>query len=226
MKHYFFIAGMFFLLAGCMSPGKILKEYGNVYNYSRLSPAGVGFCAPLVASASINLNDNSKFLKPVEFHDEEAANIRNSFYAQLKQQIRMHSLPWKLLNDTLNAKVSAIRISDSMRTATLPDDLKSGLQTVGVTSLILIYDIKSSHSQTVSMVQTAPRMAPNGTMFPGFSQQVASIDIDFTYSCAIIDVQSGKLPMFVKMHESSSSPLNFYDEVCENLFGVLLYTEK
>lgn len=81
----------------------------------------------------------------------------------------------------------------------------------------------SVHDQKASLVQGSPTMGANGLTFGGRSSMIGSIDIDFTYKCAVLDVQNEKVMLFVKMHESSDEPLNYYDQVCESLFEVLLF---
>jgi hypothetical protein len=222
MKTALIISISLLFAVSCMTPEKLLKNYGNSYTYSQISATTIGFCAPLVTSATVDLSEYAQFQKTNEFHDNEAGSIRSSFYSQLKRQIKMRSLPWNVLNDTLNTRIATLCISDSLRSVTIPPELKSSLQIAGIATLILIYNIQSVHDQKASLVQGSPTMGANGYMTGGISSMRGSIDIDFTYKCAVLDVQNEKVVMFVKMHESSDEPLNFYDQVCESLFKVLL----
>jgi hypothetical protein len=151
--------------------------------------------------------------------DQQSTEIKNSFYAQLKRAKISRSLPWQLLNDTLNNLIHTITISDSLKTFTISPELKSSLLASKIDNLILLYDIESTHEQEVYM---------SGGYFmgkPATSSQVAMIAIDFDYKCAIVDLKNDKLVMYIKLHEHSSSPLNFYDDVCERLFNILLYDD-
>jgi len=231
MKHILIIGMTLLFASGCvtgsMAPQKLLKDYGNSYNYSQISSTSIGLCAPQISSATVNLKEvypNPK--KANELHGNETGSIRSSFYAQLKRQIRIRSLSWNILNDTLNTMITTqLHISDSLRTATIPPDLKISLQNAGVATLIMVYNIQSVHDQKATLVRGGSSMGANGTMSGSHSSMVSRIDLDFTYNCAVLDVQNEKVVMFVKMHESSNDPLNFYDQVCESLFNVLLFNE-
>lgn len=210
-----------------MKSKKLLKDYGNSYNYSQISSTTIGLCAPQISSATVNLKHDTAFqfsvgkmkftvppdsnkTKPLQ--SNEAGSIRNSFFAQLKRQIRIRLLPWNVLNDTLNTMITTqLRINDSLRTAIIPPDLKTELQNAGISTLIVVYDIQSVHDQHATYVKG--------------ENVIRKIALDFTYKCAILDVQSEKVVMFVKLHESNNDPLNFYDQVCESLFNVLLFNE-
>jgi hypothetical protein len=208
-----------------MKSKQLLKDYGNSYNYSQISSTSIGLCAPQISSATVNskldtsiqfsigkvrftVPQDSNKTKPLQ--SNEAGSIRSSFYAQLKRQIMVRSLTWNVLNETLNTTITTqLRINDSLRTAIIPPDLKTELQNAGMSTLIVVYDIQSVHDQHAIYVKG--------------ENMIGKIDLEFTYKCAVLDIQNEKVVMFVKMHESSNDPLNFYDQVCESLFNVLLF---
>lgn len=242
MKHVLIICIASLFTGGCVSSAintqKLLNDYGNTYTYSQISSTSIGLCAPQVSSATVNLKqdkslrlaglivkrDSTNLLR-----SDEAGSIRSSFFAQLKRQVGIRSLSWNILDDTLNTMITTqLRISDSLRIATIPQDLKLALNNAGIATLIMVYDIHSAHAQNATMVPGQSFMIGTGYNSPKvFSSMPSSlearIDLDFTYNCAVLDVQNEKVLMFVKMHESSNDPLNFYDQVCESLFNVLLF---
>lgn len=217
MRNGLILLSIVSLITNCSSPMRTLKKYGNSsYSYSLIANSKIGFCVPLVKNASIQYYDNSDIFKPDSMHDDEANEIKSSFYAHLKIAIASRSLSWQLFDNTLNNRLHTIKISDSIKTFTMPSDLKSSLLDSKIDNLILIYDIASIHDQQVTVISS-------GDINNSINYQASRIKIKFNYKCAILDLKNDKLLMNVKMHESGSSPLNFYDGVCEKLFDILLY---